>query len=36
MENSLEADVIICRHVIEHISDPIVLLKSIRKALGKG
>lgn len=27
------ADVIICRHVIEHVPDPLELLKSIRKAL---
>ncbi|MEK4190990.1 class I SAM-dependent methyltransferase [Paenibacillus sp. FSL L8-0494] len=29
----IKADVVICRHVIEHISEPLVLLKTIRKAL---
>jgi SAM-dependent methyltransferase len=29
------ADIIVCRHVIEHISDPVALLKTIRKAVGK-
>lgn len=28
-----EADVVICRHVIEHVPDPVPLLKAIRKAL---
>ncbi|PJN58912.1 hypothetical protein PAEAM_35630 [Paenibacillus sp. GM1FR] len=29
----IKADVVLCRHVIEHIPDPVMLLKSIRKAL---
>ncbi|MFF2018104.1 class I SAM-dependent methyltransferase [Paenibacillus sp. NPDC058177] len=29
----IKADIVICRHVIEHISEPLELLKSIRKAL---
>lgn len=29
----IKADVVICLHVIEHISEPLVLLKTIRKAL---
>ncbi|MEK8209758.1 class I SAM-dependent methyltransferase [Paenibacillus sp. FSL L8-0696] len=29
----IKADVVICRHVIEHVSEPLVLLKAIRKAL---
>jgi SAM-dependent methyltransferase len=29
----IQADIVICRHVIEHISQPVNLLKSIRKAL---
>lgn len=32
-DNKIEADVIISRHVIEHVPDPISLLKSIRNAL---
>jgi SAM-dependent methyltransferase len=32
---SIPADVIICRHLIEHIADPVHLLKLIRKALEK-
>lgn len=28
------ADVVICRHVIEHVPDPVALLKSIRAAIG--
>lgn len=28
------ADVVICRHVIEHVSDPVALLKSVRAAIG--
>ena len=28
------ADVVICRHVIEHIPDPVALLKSVRAAIG--
>ncbi|MEE4563295.1 class I SAM-dependent methyltransferase [Paenibacillus polymyxa] len=30
---NIKADVVLCRHVIEHISEPVMLLKSIRKAL---
>jgi len=30
---SISADVVICRHVIEHISDPVGLLKAVRQAL---
>jgi SAM-dependent methyltransferase len=30
---SIKADVVLCRHVIEHISEPVMLLKSIKKAL---
>lgn len=29
----IKADVVLCRHVIEHIPEPVMLLKSIRKAL---
>ncbi|MBY0118835.1 class I SAM-dependent methyltransferase [Paenibacillus sp. FSL L8-0435] len=29
----IKADVVLCRHVIEHIPDPVMLLKSIKKAL---
>ncbi len=29
----IEADVVICRHVIEHVPDPLALLRSIRAAL---
>ncbi len=29
----VEADVVICRHVIEHVPDPIALLRSVREAL---
>ncbi|SMD13474.1 class I SAM-dependent methyltransferase [Sporomusa malonica] len=29
----IDADIIVCRHVIEHISDPLMLLGNIRKAL---
>ncbi|MBH5320628.1 methyltransferase domain-containing protein [Paenibacillus sp. GSMTC-2017] len=29
----IQADAVICRHVIEHISDPVSLLKTIRRAL---
>jgi SAM-dependent methyltransferase len=32
---NIAADVVICRHVIEHISDPLTLLQSIRQALEK-
>lgn len=28
------ADVVICRHVIEHVPDPVALLKSVRAAIG--
>jgi len=31
---SVPADVVICRHVIEHVPDPVVLLKSVRAAIG--
>jgi len=31
----VSADVVICRHVIEHIAEPVALLKSIRQALSK-
>ncbi len=31
----IHADVVICRHVIEHIQDPMALLRSIRQTLGK-
>lgn len=36
-ENSVDipADVIVCRHVIEHIQDPLSFLKSVRKGLAK-
>lgn len=30
---SLRADVVVCRHVIEHVADPIALLKTVRAAL---
>jgi SAM-dependent methyltransferase len=30
---NIDADVIVCRHVIEHISDPVALLRTIRKAV---
>jgi 2-polyprenyl-3-methyl-5-hydroxy-6-metoxy-1,4-benzoquinol methylase len=33
--SDLTADVVICRHVIEHIAKPLDLLKSIRQALAK-
>ena len=29
-------DVIVCRHVIEHVADPVALLRSVRRALGDG
>ncbi|MDI6889636.1 MAG: class I SAM-dependent methyltransferase [Thermodesulfovibrionales bacterium] len=32
---SIPADVVICRHVIEHVSDPVNLLKAVRQALRK-
>lgn len=32
---NVPADVVICRHVIEHIQDPVGLLRIIRKALGR-
>lgn len=32
---SIPADVVICRHVMEHISDPVGLLKAVRQALVK-
>jgi 2-polyprenyl-3-methyl-5-hydroxy-6-metoxy-1,4-benzoquinol methylase len=31
----IEADVVVCRHVIEHVPDPLVLLGSVRAALGR-
>lgn len=31
----IDADVIVCRHVIEHVANPVELLKSIRKAVQK-
>lgn len=30
---NITADIVICRHVIEHVTDPLALLRSIRKAL---
>ena len=30
----LAADVVVCRHVIEHVEDPVSLLRSVRRALG--
>ena len=30
---ALQADVVVCRHVIEHVADPVALLASIRQAL---
>lgn len=32
---AIEADVVVCRHVIEHVPDPVGLLKTIRAALAK-
>lgn len=32
---SIPADVVICRHVIEHVSNPVNLLKAVRQALRK-
>ncbi len=32
---NISADVVICRHVIEHVPDPLILLQSIRQALEK-
>ncbi|WP_241697593.1 class I SAM-dependent methyltransferase [Mariprofundus sp. NF] len=32
---SVPADVVICRHVIEHVPDPVMLLKSVRAAIGE-
>jgi SAM-dependent methyltransferase len=32
---SIPADVVICRHVIEHVSDPVNLLKAVKQALRK-
>ena len=29
------ADVVVCRHVIEHVPDPLELLRAVRRALGK-
>ena len=31
---SVPADVVICRHVIEHVPDPVALLRSVRAAIG--
>lgn len=33
-QRDIAADVVICRHVIEHVADPVKLLKSVRAALG--
>ena len=30
---SVQADVVVCRHVIEHVADPVALLRSVRRAL---
>lgn len=32
---AVRADVVICRHVIEHVSDPVEMLRTIRKALSQ-
>lgn len=32
---ALHADVVVCRHVIEHVADPVALLTSVRQALGQ-
>jgi SAM-dependent methyltransferase len=32
---SVPADVVICRHVIEHVPDPVALLRSVRAAIGE-
>lgn len=34
-DETIDADFIVCRHVIEHVSDPIAFLKSIRMAVPK-
>lgn len=31
---NIAADIVVCRHVIEHISDPVTLLKTIGKSIG--
>jgi hypothetical protein len=35
-ENSVPADVVVCRHVIEHVAGPPDLLRAVRTALGQG